>query len=486
MLRYLTKYAFVLVIFLGGVQGSMPNPPDPRFGAVEAFWAPEQAAQAGLGWERILFYWREIQPTGAEDWNTLHVLEEWLVEADQQGREVVGVIKQTPAWATDGVENAGIPRGLYLPISHPQNLWANYTRKLAEYYAPRGVHHWIIWNEPDIEAGVNGYEFAGTPADYYQLLKVAYQTMKAADPQAIIHLAGTTYWHDALAGRTQYLQRLLEIAQNDPLASPNDHFFDVISLHIYFRSETIPAIVQEINHIQQQFGLNKPIWINETNAAPNQDPLWPVERPNFEVNLDQQAAFLVQAHTLGFAAGAERIGVYKFTDVLVGPGAEPFGLLRADLSPRPAYDAYVVMTQMLSGFETVTLHSTESYHHVAFVESDQIVHVLWARTREQVVGKVPATTTNATVVTLWGDSHLLSAYQGAYHLNLAGAQCAIECIIGGQPTYLVESLPNSPTTAPPPPFYTPLSLKNGLAILLLLQAIPLALYLYFRHQTNKP
>ena len=52
--------------------------PDPHFGLTEAFWQPQEAAELGVGWERILFYWREIQPTGPDDWNTLHVMEEWL------------------------------------------------------------------------------------------------------------------------------------------------------------------------------------------------------------------------------------------------------------------------------------------------------------------------------------------------------------------------------------------------------------------------
>jgi hypothetical protein len=49
---------------------------DPRFGAVESFWAPNEAAELGVGFDRILFYWNEIQPNGPGDWNTLHVLEE--------------------------------------------------------------------------------------------------------------------------------------------------------------------------------------------------------------------------------------------------------------------------------------------------------------------------------------------------------------------------------------------------------------------------
>ncbi|MGD2178964.1 MAG: hypothetical protein PVG71_14215, partial [Anaerolineae bacterium] len=42
------------------------GPPDIRFGAVEAFRDPVAAAEAGVGWDRILFYWSELQPNGPE------------------------------------------------------------------------------------------------------------------------------------------------------------------------------------------------------------------------------------------------------------------------------------------------------------------------------------------------------------------------------------------------------------------------------------
>jgi len=95
----------ILITIIGGVilttqlgapiKTQAQSSPDPRFGIVEAFWSPEDAAELGPGWERILFYWREIQPNGPDDWNTLHVREEWLTQANAQGRTVVGLIKNT-------------------------------------------------------------------------------------------------------------------------------------------------------------------------------------------------------------------------------------------------------------------------------------------------------------------------------------------------------------------------------------------------------
>lgn len=74
----------------------------------------------------------------------------WLAAAQDCNREVVAIVKHSPDWATDGTPGPGIPTGLYLSVDDPGNVWANFIRKAAEYYAPRGVDRFIIWNEPDI------------------------------------------------------------------------------------------------------------------------------------------------------------------------------------------------------------------------------------------------------------------------------------------------------------------------------------------------
>ncbi|RLC66536.1 MAG: hypothetical protein DRI48_04440, partial [Chloroflexi bacterium] len=112
-----------LTFALSGVK-AQNHPPDLRFGAVEAFRDPVAAVEAGVGWERILFYWSELQPNGPADWNGYHVPDQWLTQAAAAGREVVGLLKSTPAWATDDTPLCGVPRGLFLPPDDPNNLWA--------------------------------------------------------------------------------------------------------------------------------------------------------------------------------------------------------------------------------------------------------------------------------------------------------------------------------------------------------------------------
>ena len=57
---------------------------------------------------------------------------------------------------------------------------------------------------------------------------------KEEDPQSVIHLAGWSYWHDPA-----WLGNFLRVATADPDAAANNHYFDVVTLHIYFRVETV-------------------------------------------------------------------------------------------------------------------------------------------------------------------------------------------------------------------------------------------------------
>ncbi|MEZ4517061.1 MAG: hypothetical protein R3C44_09580 [Chloroflexota bacterium] len=422
-------------------------PVDPRFGLVESFWGPDEAAELNVGWDRILFYWNEIQPTGPDDWNTLHVLEEWLVDAEAHDRRVLGLLKNTPVWATDGDPFSGVPRGLYLPVDDPDNLWAGYVRKVVEYYAPRGVHDWIVWNEPEIDTGVYGHEFSGSVTDYYQLLKVAYQVAKETDPQATIHLAGYSYWHDPT-----FLNRFLNVAVADPEAKENNYFFDTFSLHIYFRVETVESLLEEVWNIQRQFGIRKPIWINETNASPNLDPLWPVERPAFPIDLDQQAWYIVQAYALGFGNQAATVGVYKLLDVQLPPGGESFGIIRPDFSHRPAFDAYKTTVRYLSGFHyPVIRQQTADYYIFTFKRAEDVVRVLWSRKPFPVTLDVPALADEGLLVSATGETEPVMAEDGIYPLRLEAARCDGECLVGGPPVFLVEASDMAAAAVPTAP-----------------------------------
>ncbi|MEZ4666802.1 MAG: hypothetical protein R3E39_02580 [Anaerolineae bacterium] len=422
---------------------AQPVIPANNFGVVEGFWLPDQVCELGAGWERIIFDWSEHQPTGPDDWYTLNVDDRWLAAARACNREVVAIFKHTPAWATDGTPGAGVPRGLYLPVDDPANVWASFVRRSAEYYAPRGVSRFIIWNEPDITRETYGFEFEGSLDDYFQMLKVAYLALKAGNPAAEILLAGTTYWHDVNTGRRLYLDRLLERIKADPDAPANAYYFDIVSLHIYFRTETVYDIVRQTRQLLDQYGLtDKRIWINETNAAPTADPLWPVVRPQYQIDLDQQAAFLVQSAASGLAAGAERIAVYKFYDWNLPPESETFGLLRADGSRRPAFDAWKMVIRQFADVTRAEFARSDTVDAARLTRSDgQQIIVAWARTAEPAELRVTAAGSNADVLDQYGHAVIMQPTDGAYTLTLSGAKCnkVDGCAVGGDVKVLMQA-----------------------------------------------
>jgi len=437
--------SFVICSLFARPVAAQDTPPDPRFGAVEAFRDPVAAAEAGVGWERILFYWSELQPNGPEDWNGYHVPDEWLAQAAAAGREVVAVLKHTPAWTTDGPPGCGVPRGLDLALDDPGNLWATFVRRVVGMYAGQ-INRWIVWNEPDIAPATYGAEWCGSMEEYYQLLKVAYLAAHQANPDVIIHLAGTTTWHDKT-----YLRRFLAFATQDPTGPEHGYYFDVVSLHIYFRSETVPEIFSETRATLAAYGLQKPIWLNETNAPSNSDPLWFMPQANYEISLEEQAGFLLQSFALALSQGAERIAVYKWLDNDLPLHFEPFGLIRPDFSRRPAFDAYRLITTHYAGTVSAREDRHSLYEVVTLDRGGLTTRVLWARTEADATVSVPALAPQARLIDQTGAEQLIEPVDGQYTLTLPRARCADKrgCIIGGTTYLLVEE-----TSGAPPPAET--------------------------------
>ena len=435
---------------------SLPNTQNP-FGIVEGMWFPDLTCELNPGWERIIFSWSDHQPNSQNDWFPFfNIPDEWLQAANDCNREVVAVIKSTPAWATDGSPGAGVPRGLYLPIDDPANVWATFMRRTAEYYASRGITRFIIWNEPDIKPGVYGFEFEGAVEDYFMLVKVAYLAAKQSNPAARIHLAGTTFWHDANSGERLYTDRLLEQITKDPEAAQHNYYFDALSLHIYFRTDTVYEIVNNYRDLLNEHGLGeKAIWITETNASPNLDPDWPVTRPQFQITLDQQANYVIQAAALGLAAGAERIAVYKLFDQQLPPGGESFGLLRPQSSPdepivrRPAYHAWKTVIQHFTGISQIRFAQNERVNLIQIIHSDQRQAIVsWSRFDRTTQLEITATSSKAALVDLYGNVQIIRPNDQAYTIDLPAAQCEKEegCVIGGTPIIFIQPTGNTQFT----------------------------------------
>jgi len=421
-----------------GVRSSSDQPPapDPRFGIVETYVNPAAASEAGAGYSRIILRWDVIQPASPVDWKPANVPDPVIAEELATGREVVAVLIGTPAWASaqGGHSARDVPDMFY---------WQAFVRRMAQQYQGR-IRHWIIWNEPDVwDANHPGSTWTGTEGDYYRLLKAAYLALKDVDPSLQVYIAGLTYYWDWEHGRRRYLDRLLDIIVADPEAAAHGHCFDGLIYHLYFNPNQTVGVLEETRQALSKRSITgKEIWINETNAPPSDDSLErPWSKPRFRVSLQEQAAFVIQEFALAFSSGASRVEVYKLRNTVDHPESiEPFGLLRADNSRRPAFAAYQTVTSYLRDFRAAYRQRSGNVVAVTFDRGDKTTTVLWTTGQKPARARVRAITSEADLVDEQGRVRKVKPANGAYVVDLPGAICSHQpCMIGGAPRMLVEA-----------------------------------------------
>jgi hypothetical protein len=421
--------------------------PDRRFGVVEAYANPEAATELGAGWTRITFEWTKVQPGSPDEWIVQPISDATLDGELAQGREAVGLLITTPGWAVDTERGPGVPQGLYLPVDDANNHWANFVRTIVTRYAGR-IDHWTIWNEPEIHPDSPDATWGGSMEDFARLLHVAYVAAKQANPNAVIHLAGISHWHNNL-----WFGQFLDLLVTDPEARANNFYFDVATLHLYHEPEKIFDVTALYYAQMRERGIDKPIWIAETNAYLSR------------VSEDEQAYFMFQTFALEIAAGVQRIGVYKMADTKTDQAAdpEPFGLVRADGGRRAAFTAYKMAAVYLSGFRGGTWDRRDTISLVTIDRGEKTTTVFWTRSPAPQTVMVAARTTEALLVDVYGTAVTVHPERGYYYINLPGAKCAqgtSDCAIGGEPKMLVEAAPPSAHTALVPDTPTPFDLED--------------------------
>lgn len=260
------------------------------------------------------------------------------------------------------------------PVS-PEALagFANYCKALATRYKGK-IRYYEIWNEWTGGCGMKGKDGknrpGNTPENYSALLKVAYETVKAVDPNAyIIGLGGEHSEHHFNAIEGMFKAGALK-------------YCDAVSVHPYRypRSPEESDMVGEIMKIKDlvtKYGGKQNIWITEVG--------WPTHKGSRETTEAEQARMLVRSHVLMMATGVvEKLFWYDLMDDGIDRAYNEnnFGIIRHPkfyCMPKPAYSAYAVMSSMLTG---VTLKGKSALHGNAeayeFKRGDGTVIVAWA------------------------------------------------------------------------------------------------------------
>ncbi|NLE99483.1 MAG: hypothetical protein GX601_00750, partial [Anaerolineales bacterium] len=429
---------------------------------------------AGSRHDRIDFRWDAILRDGVYNYSGY----DDLVEDDlAAGIDLVGILWATPAAlrkpgciVTAGAEPAERPAGWYAPqvgalalsptlsdqgacppaglynswspTNFNGNHWAEFVYKTALRYRGQ-VRAWEIWNEVEWS-----FFWLGTEAEYAQLLKVAYQAIKLADPTAPVLFAGLHFWADPT-----YFERVLDIINDDPAAAANNYFFDVMSIHLYSRPSTVYDITLHIRQRMRQYVSDHPIWLTET-GVPVYDGPFPGVHSEYAAREVEAASYLIQSYANARAAGIERYHWFRVHDDSESMGAEHFGLWHTETYTRPAYTAYQVATSYLLS-PTMVTHWTYSngVRRVTFWGTPRgKVSVLWSNLPQQATYTESAILSSATLVDQRGGTQTLTPVDGLYTVTLPPATATrkdsnpVEYIIGGEPYLLVEA-----DSTPPPP-----------------------------------
>ncbi len=191
--------------------------------------ALDLAEEAGVTSISTGAVWWHIAPEpspGSYNWEGLDRL---VVETTRRDLRLNVQITGTPDWAHPWlVQRVQDPvRRRWHPPRGEEGLrhFEGFVRTLVERYGTR-VDRYEIWNEPNLKLY---WEPRPDPGEYAALLRVAYTTIKDAEPEATVVSGGLARNHMG------FLEGYYRAARGYPDAKESDYFFDVLGLHTYTR-----------------------------------------------------------------------------------------------------------------------------------------------------------------------------------------------------------------------------------------------------------
>ena len=320
----------------------------------------ENMAQVGARWGTIDTWWKELEPEkGKYNWA---YYDKWFNEALKAGITPIPHLYAIPQWTSSWKPGDPGDSWTYPPIDWDQ--WERFVYDFVNHYKD-----WLIylriWNEPNLEY------WHGTPAEYAKLAKIAYQAARRAKPDIKIIIEAAATWEK---NPVDFFDAVYK--------ADDSSYYDIIAIHNYrFNDANFPEKTQFLptyDRFIEWRNKNKPnveAWDTEF-ACMADNWVWFIG-----VGEKHQAQWLGRTHVLGFAKGLKKM--FWFPGYSWGVPEEPYynpaGLLRADLTPRPAYVAYHTMASALSWakYERALLLPGDRYG-VVFKIPEGYVTTLWS------------------------------------------------------------------------------------------------------------
>lgn len=299
--------------------------------------ALDDAVDLGAGWVRADLSWDDIQGDGPDTYQW-QLFDRVLGAAQKRGLRILPVLAYTPAWA----RTTGCTEATCAPADPA--AFARFADAAARRYAPRGLHVWEIWNEPNL----GFWKPEPDPEAYARLLTATSRVIRAADPAAELIMGGLVATGTG-PGQVSPEEFLTVVLREAPDA------VDAVGYHPY----TYPHLASDhtlfgttwdrIGKIRDALAAaghpHMPLWLTET-GAPTGGPGAASDGSSglnvTHVTEARQAA--IAADLIPTAATTPLVdAVFWYSDRDLGTDESTsenfFGLRRADGTAKPAYAA---------------------------------------------------------------------------------------------------------------------------------------------------
>jgi hypothetical protein len=324
----------------------------------------QRAKDVGAGAVTIQVSWTVFEPAQAGTLSAAGtaVVDPMVAAAVAKGLTPIFVVGDAPTWAAVSAHGALLPGR--------DTAFATFVRELAKRYAPLGVHHWMLWPEPDAIQYPTGELTRGAwgdqPEYYASVMKQASQAIKGQDSSAKLILgplahdrfypAKSAAWcpvpypdgHYNCGGIFSY-EFLEKIFNGTGLASYVDAV--AINSYAYYGAawETdqpgydAGAKLRHVRNRLNQLGVSLPLVVGESGVWSTATPTRPYRVNNalapdeLESSPARQAEYVGQMYARAREAGA--VSVIWFTLDEVDPTVK-YGLFDDSMNPKPSFTAY--------------------------------------------------------------------------------------------------------------------------------------------------
>jgi hypothetical protein len=240
------------------------------------------------------------------------------------------------------------------------------------------IKYWEVSNEPSMQEEL--VFFSGSPEDYYDLLRVTYQAVKDADPEALVLHGGIAGFGGDGAGK--FWQKVLDLG--------GGNYFDIANHHSIGDGEDLQ--IPHMKAFLDKNNVNKPMWMPEIEFAAR-------GLGRSRLSEGEWADFLVKTFVYAFGEGEEKL---FYVGLDPSPGDPESWLLFAWMEKSPYGEKMVSKKRQAPFFAFKTMVEKIDYFteveklkegHYKFTVDGKPVYVLWGSggVPSKIKGKVKVT-----------------------------------------------------------------------------------------------